>query len=181
MSTANSRRSTADLADKLGFETRADYSQAGHSEGLFTFAMMDPAALEPAPINPDWILEGTPEARCLELSAGTRRSTNTAHWSCTKGRFRWYYGCDETVLFLEGEVIVTDESGTVYHGKPGVSLFFPAGTSAVWEVPSYIRKIAFNHQPVHPLLNFMDRAYNKLCRMAGLSKTTPCLGLDAKD
>lgn len=181
MSTANSRRSPADLANKLGFESQADYRDAGLSQGLFTSAVMDPAVLEPAPINPDWILEGSPEALCLELSAGTRRSTNTAHWSCTKGKFHWYYGCDETVLFVEGEVIITDESGAVYHGKPGVSLFFPAGTSAVWEVPSYIRKIAFNHQPVHPLLNFMDRAYNKLCRMAGLSKATPCLGLDARD
>lgn len=181
MSTVKSSVKTTDLANKLGFASKTSDSEAGISQGLFTSAVMDRKALEPAPINPDWILEGTPEARCLELSAGTRRSTNTAHWSCTKGKFRWYYGCDETVLFLEGEVTITDESGAVYHGKPGVSLFFPAGTSAVWEVPSYIRKIAFNHQPVHPLLNFMDRAYNKLCRMAGLTKATPCLGLDTKD
>lgn len=135
---------------------------------LFTLAALDPAKLKPAPIRPHWILEGAPEAKCVNLSNGTRGWTSTDHWSCTAGKFRWHYGWDETVLFLEGEVRITDDAGVVYEGRPGVSLFFPAGTSATWHVPNYIRKIAFNQRPVPVYLDFPARVIRKLQRMAGL-------------
>ncbi|SHM96723.1 cupin domain-containing protein [Roseibium suaedae] len=135
---------------------------------LFTLAALDPAKLKPAPIRPHWILEGNPEAKCVNLSNGTRGWTSTDHWSCTAGKFRWHYGWDETVLFVEGAVRITDDAGTVYEGRPGVSLFFPAGTSATWEVPNYIRKIAFNQRPVPVYLDFPARVIRKLQRIAGL-------------
>ena len=135
----------------------------------FSATELDPDRLEPAPIRPEWILEGTPEARCARLSVGTRGGADTAHWSCTAGRFRWEFGWDETVLFLEGEVIVTDETGNIRHGVPGVTMFFPAGTSAVWDVPRYVRKIAFNRRPTPLPLHVIDRVACKLARAAGMA------------
>ncbi|WP_420413140.1 cupin domain-containing protein [Roseibium sp.] len=139
----------------------------GPTGGIFTIAGMDKDALTPAPINPDWILDGSPEALCANLSAGTRGWAYTNHWSCTAGTFRWQYRWDESVLFLEGEVTITDDAGRVYEGRPGVSLFFPAGTSAVWHVPAYIRKIAFNQKPVPWYLHKISRVTERLQRLLG--------------
>lgn len=133
----------------------------------FTAADLDPAKLEPAPIRPEWIIEGEPEARCAYLATGTLGWGNTAHWSCTAGRFRWHFGWDETVLILEGEVIVTDDDGTVYHGVPGTTLFFPAGSSAVWDVPRYVRKIAFNQRAVPLPLHIAERIAARVARLMG--------------
>ena len=141
----------------------------GKSELGISATTLDPEKLKPSPIRPEWILEGEPEARCAHLSYGTRGFSNTAHWSCTAGRFHWNYGWDETVLFLEGEAFITDEEGGITHGEPGVSVFFPAGTSAEWEVPHYIRKIAFNRRPTPYALHLIDRCASKIARLAGLS------------
>lgn len=133
----------------------------------FSAAELDPDRLEPAPIRPEWILEGRPEARCERISVGTRGGADMSHWSCTAGRFRWRFGWDESVLFLEGEVFIRDDSGNTCHGVPGVTMFFPAGSSAVWEVPRYIRKIAFNRRPTPYPLHLVDRA---ACRLAGVAR-----------
>lgn len=134
----------------------------------FTSASLDNDRLAPAPIRPEWILEGNPEARCEWLSGGTRGGADMAHWSCTAGRFRWEFAWDESVLFLEGEVFVTNDRGNACHGKPGVSMFFPAGTTAVWDVPRYIRKIAFNRRPTPYPLHVVDRAASRIARIAGV-------------
>jgi uncharacterized protein len=68
-------------------------------------------ALGPAPIDPGWILEGTPEARARELARSGDGTSVVAAWSCTAGRFRWHYRVDETVHIISGEVFVTKEDG----------------------------------------------------------------------
>jgi len=161
------------VARNLGFmaptpELDRELNQSD-APGLFTRTALDVSRLEPRPIRPEWILEGEPEARCINLSMGTRGWTSVDHWSCTRGKFRWQFHWDEAVLFLEGEVRITDETGKVYLGRPGASLFFPAGTSAVWEVPDYIRKIAFNSRPVPRYAHLADRIVNRLRRMTGLT------------
>jgi len=129
---------------------------------LFVIDQVDKAQLEPAPIRPEWILEGTPVAMCKQLSGHKFGWGDACHWSCTAGKFRWHYGWDETVMFLEGEVTITDDNNNVYQGKPGTSLFFPAGTSAVWEIPVYIRKLAFNQKPVPWYLHYQSRVVERL-------------------
>ena len=166
------RSGSADLravARNLGFVAPVEELDQNEVPGKFTESVLDVSRLEPRPIRPEWILEGQPEARCVNLSMGTRGWASTDHWSCTAGKFRWHFGWDEAVLFLEGEVKITDESGKVYLGRPGVSLFFPAGTSAVWEVPTYIRKIAFNQRPIPRYLSLPARAFNKLRLVTGLA------------
>ncbi|MDN3721077.1 cupin domain-containing protein [Roseibium salinum] len=111
------------LPEKLGFLS-APEARSIPQTGIFQFAQLDKNVLEPSPINPDWILEGNPEAMCKELSSLSDHRGNTCHWSCTSGRFDWHYGWDEAVLFLEGLAEITDENGNVYVGQPGVSLFF---------------------------------------------------------
>ena len=135
--------------------------------GPFGYAELDPARLSPAPIPAEWILDGAPAARAVSLFTASAGNATTDHWSCTAGTFRWHYGWDETVLFLEGEVAITDGNGRVYHGRPGVSLFLPAGTSAVWHVPVYIRKLAFNHKPMPTPLRIADRVFDKVRRVMG--------------
>jgi len=142
--------------------------------GVFPAHMLDPAELQPAPIRPHWILEGTPEAKCKNLSIGTRGWATTDHWSCTAGKFHWHYGWDESVLFLEGEVFITDENGQTYHGVPGITLFFPAGTSATWHVPHYIRKLAFNDRPVPKPAHYAVRLVDKT--LALLRRGRPASG-----
>lgn len=100
------------------------------------------ASLAPAPINPDWILEGAPEARNAILSRSADGTACTIMWSCTAGKFRWIYDFDETIHFLEGWVVIDDGSGPRRLG-PGDVVFFPAGTSAAWTVETYVRKLAF--------------------------------------
>jgi uncharacterized cupin superfamily protein len=102
----------------------------------------DATSLAPSPINKDWILEGAPEARSAILSRSADQTACTIMWSCTAGKFRWTYDFDETIHFVEGSVVIDDGSGPRRLG-PGDVVFFPAGTSAVWTIETYIRKLAF--------------------------------------
>ncbi|MBS8261906.1 DUF861 domain-containing protein [Roseibium polysiphoniae] len=146
----------------------ADIADPVDDDAVFTLARLTKDTLQPSPINPDWILEGNPEAKVRNLSVMSRGWATTDHWSCTAGKFRWYYDWDETVMFLEGEVVITDDEGQVYVGRPGTSLFFPAGSSATWVVPRYIRKIAFNQRPVPAYLHILARGANKVFKVLGL-------------
>ncbi len=69
-------------------------------------------------------------------------------WDCTAGAFRWRYGIDETIHIVEGGAIVTDERGKVSELRPGDVMMFRRGTSADWQVPDYVRKIAFCVEPL---------------------------------
>ena len=68
--------------------------------------------LKPSPIEPSWILEGNPEARAHVLSTSACGTTTTVIWSCTEGKFNWYYDVDETIMILEGSIVLESE------GKP---------------------------------------------------------------
>ncbi|WP_164186526.1 cupin domain-containing protein, partial [Stenotrophomonas maltophilia] len=80
--------------------------------------------LNPAPINPDWFLDGNPQARAREQSASRDRAAYAAIWDCTAGTFRWYFGWDETVCILEGEVHVTDAEGLTRTLRAGDVAYF---------------------------------------------------------
>lgn len=98
--------------------------------------------LDPAPINADWILEGSPQARNRVVFKSDDGTAWTMVWDCTAGRFNWYYICDETIHILEGRVSLTTAAGTVTV-EAGSVIFFPAGSWATWDVKSYVRKVAF--------------------------------------
>jgi uncharacterized protein len=98
--------------------------------------------LAPSPINEDWIVEGAPAARSAILSRSRDETACTIMWDCTAGKFRWFYDFDETVHILEGSVWIDDGQGPRRVG-PGDVVFFPVGSSALWEVETYVRKLAF--------------------------------------
>lgn len=111
--------------------------------------------LEAAPIRPEWVIEGAPQARCRELSRSADGTAITAVWDCTAGAFNWHFAGDETVHILEGAVTVDDGSGPKTL-RAGDVAFFPAGTWARWEVSSYVKKLAFCRDPLpRPLLGLV--------------------------
>ncbi len=153
----------SNTADLLGFTDTAQ-SAGLPSTAIFALQSLDKSALEPMPIDPDWILEGAPQAMCKNLSRIGNDWTVVDHWSCTAGKFRWHYYVDETILILEGEAFIRDRNGVEYHAVPGKTLSFPDGSSADWHVPDYIRKIAFNQKSVPDYLHWFCDSINRIHR-----------------
>ena len=123
-----------------------------------------PAAVDlaPAPIPPDWIIEGAPQARSKRLATSADGTSSTMAWSCSAGRFKWHYNVDETLHIISGEVFVTDENDQVRRLGPGDMVFFPAGSSSTWHVPREVRKLAFCRHAMPRPCGLALRAWNKL-------------------
>ena len=115
-----------------------------------------------APIRPDWVLEGSPTARNTVLARSADRTTLTMFWDCTAGRFRWVYDQDETIHVLEGSATLALGDGRVEQLQPGDVVFFPAGTTAVWTVSGYVRKLAVFRETVPQPLALLVRLRAKL-------------------
>ncbi|WP_074059915.1 MULTISPECIES: cupin domain-containing protein [Rhizobium] len=122
----------------------------------------DHLPMKSTPINPDWIVDGDPQARTAEHSRGHDDASFTAIWDCTAGEFRWFFGWDETVMILEGEVHVTAEDGTERTLRAGDVAFFAGGTWANWRVDNYVRKIAFLRKPFPKPVAMLYRLRNLL-------------------
>jgi uncharacterized protein len=120
-----------------------------------------------AAINPDWILEGSPEARNKYLFSSADGTATTWMWDCTAGKFNWFYDIDETVYLIEGSVIIKDHAGGVNHVSAGETIFFPAGSSAEWTIPNYVRKFAILRAPLPRQVQFVKRVYHSLKRLVG--------------
>ncbi len=99
--------------------------------------------LKPAPIQPDWILEGNPVARNAQLARSADRSSCTLIWDCTPGKFVWHYDIDETIHVLEGSIVLDDGVAPARRLGPGDVVFFPAGAVVNWTVETHVRKLAF--------------------------------------
>ncbi|MDP9083512.1 MAG: cupin domain-containing protein, partial [Pseudomonadota bacterium] len=69
-------------------------------------------------------------------------------------------------------VIVEDSQGVPRTLKAGDTMFFPAGSSAIWTVPEYVRKVAFLRYPMVTPLVLLYRFVNKLKRVMGSEKTS---------
>jgi uncharacterized cupin superfamily protein len=126
------------------------------------FAAPADTELGPNPINPDWIIEGRPQARASRLAESADGTSSVIAWSCTVGRFEWHYAVDETVHIISGEVFVTDEKGDVHRLGPGDMAFFPAGSHSVWHVTKEVRKLAVCRHKMPRMLGFGVRAWNKI-------------------
>jgi uncharacterized cupin superfamily protein len=114
-----------------------------------------------APIPADQVIDGAPVARSCDLHSSREAGVSMNLWDCTAGRFYWHYGSDELVEILEGEVRVSDAAGEQRVLRPGDTAHFPAGTSFVWEVPEYVKKLAI-HRAAKAL---PDRILWKITRM----------------
>lgn len=126
-----------------------------------TFAVPADMQLKAVPIAADWVIEGNPVARSRRLSTSPDTTSSTMVWTCTPGKFHWYYTVDETLYILEGEVFVTNEKDEVRRLGPGDLAFFPAGSHSIWQVTQDLRKIAFCRQSMPLVAGFALRAMNK--------------------
>jgi uncharacterized cupin superfamily protein len=125
------------------------------------FAVPADIELAPAPIRPNWIIEGNPEARSRLLAESADRTSSVMAWSCTAGCFRWCYSVDETVHIISGEVFVTDGSGATRRLGPGDMAFFPAGSRSTWTIPNEVRKLAVCRHSMPRPFGYLLRAWNK--------------------
>ncbi len=128
-------------------------------------AAADLLEMRPSPIDPTWILSGNPQARIAEHSQSEDDAAITAVWDCTAGSFNWYFGWDETVMILEGEVHVTDENGVTRTLRAGDIAYFKGKTWATWRIEKYVRKIAFVRRPFPGPLQLVLKLRNKLKEM----------------
>ncbi len=130
-------------------------------------AQVEAAVLKSSPINSDWIIEGAPSARCASLSRSADGSTWTDLWDCTAGSFYWHYQCNETIHILDGHAVITDCDGAIWHLNAGDVMQFRYATRARWDVPQYIRKVAFCSESVPRSLLALLRAGNRMQQVAG--------------
>ncbi|MBP1851393.1 cupin domain-containing protein [Rhizobium halophytocola] len=131
-------------------------------------AASDHMHLEPAPIDPSWVISGTPQARISRHSRSADSTALTALWDCTAGEFRWFFPLDETVVIQQGEVFVRAEDGFETTLRAGDIAFFRANTWATWHVETYVRKVAFLRRPlpdsIASLLRIRDRLRTAMAR-----------------
>ncbi|AOK32069.1 MULTISPECIES: cupin domain-containing protein [Burkholderia] len=112
------------------------------SSPAFESVRLDDVVLQPSPINPAWIIEGNPVARCGQWSSSPDSTTTMWVWDCTAGRFNWYFEVDETIHVIEGEVIISSPGHAPRTLRAGDAALFPAGSHSEWYVPRYVRKHA---------------------------------------
>lgn len=118
--------------------------------------------LDPSPIEPSWIIEGNPEAHSRLLSTSACDTAKTVIWSCTEGKFNWYYDLDETVVILEGSIVLESEGMSPTRYGVGDVIVFRRGARAKWHVEGYVRKVAFLRLPNPFPLGIVIRVVNRL-------------------
>jgi uncharacterized cupin superfamily protein len=121
--------------------------------------------LEPAPIPLDWIVSGSPVARCKKMVRSRDRSSHIVVWDCTPGSFKWHYGMDETIVLISGESFMINEKGEERRFGPGDLGFFPAGTSCTWRITETVRKVAVLKESTWNPLRLGVKAWHKLLRV----------------
>jgi hypothetical protein len=122
------------------------------------------ASLTLRPIEPSWIIEGNPVAQSSVLSKSADGTASTIVWQCSEGKFDWYYDLDETILILEGSIVLENDTMPPTRYGPGDVVFFRHGAHARWHVEGHVKKLAFcrNTQPV--LLSLALRALSRIKR-----------------
>ncbi|MGY8663372.1 cupin domain-containing protein [Bradyrhizobium sp. UFLA05-109] len=118
--------------------------------------------LAPSPIEPSWIIEGKPEVRSRVLLTSACNTAKTIIWSCTESKFNWYYDLDETIVILEGSIVLESEGMPPRRYGVGDVIFFRSGAHARWHVEGYVKKLAFLRLNTPFPLAIAIRAINKL-------------------
>jgi uncharacterized protein len=118
--------------------------------------------LAPRPIEPSWIIEGNPVAQCCVLSRSDDGLASTMVWECSEGRFNWYYDFDETIVILEGSIVLESDTMPATRYGAGDVVFFRDGAHARWHVEGRVRKLAFCRKTQPAWLGFALRVFLKL-------------------
>src|SRR5579872_6463730 len=121
--------------------------------------------LTPRPIEQSWIIEGSPEASSCVLSRSADGFASTIVWHCTEGKFNWFYDVDETILILEGSIVLESDTMKPMRYGPGDVIFFRDGAHAKWHVEGHVKKLAFCRKTQPVWLGFALRVVGKIRRM----------------
>jgi uncharacterized cupin superfamily protein len=121
--------------------------------------------LTPRPIEPSWIIEGNPVSQSAMLSKSADGLASTMVWQCSEGRFDWYYDFDETILILEGSIVLENDDMPPTRYGPGDVVFFKDGAHARWHVEGHVKKLAFCRKTQPVLLGLALRALCRVKRM----------------
>jgi len=121
--------------------------------------------LKPGPIEPSWILEGNPEATSCVLSQSADGLATTLVWHCTEGKFNWFYDFDETILILEGSIVLESDGMPPTRYGAGDVVFFRDGAHAKWHVEGHVKKLAFCRKTSPVWFGFALRVFHKLRRI----------------
>jgi uncharacterized cupin superfamily protein len=108
---------------------------------------------------------GNPVAHGRVLSTSSDGLASTIVWECTEGKFNWYYDFDETIMILEGSIVLESNTMRSTRYGPGDVIFFRKGAHARWHVEGRVRKLAFCRTAQPYLLGFALRAFNKIRRV----------------
>src|SRR5579871_432880 len=122
------------------------------------------ASLSPSPIESSWIIEGGPVAEASLLSKSADGQALTVIWQCSECKFHWYYDFDETILILEGSIVIESDGKPPTRYVAGDVIFFKNGAHAKWHVESKVRKLAFCRRTQPILLSLALRASSKIKR-----------------
>jgi uncharacterized protein len=133
--------------------------------------------LAPRPIEPSWIIEGNPVAQSCVLSQSADGLACTILWECSEGKFNWYYDFDETIMILEGSIVLENDEMSPTRYGPGDVIFFRDGAHARWHVEGRVRKLAFCRTTQPYLMSFALRAFNKIKRVMFTSEKRVAPGL----
>jgi uncharacterized cupin superfamily protein len=143
------------------------------SAEMSVFSIAADAKLDPSPINPRWILLGSPSARKKILSVSADEAATILVWDCSSGRFNWFYNIDETAYIIEGSAQLKDSSGKTYSVRAGDLLYFPSGSRVEWFVDSYIRKVAFLRDPHSAKWIFLRSVYRRIMSIMRVKHSSP--------
>jgi uncharacterized protein len=132
--------------------------------------LFDPQAveLEPEPINPDWIVRGTPTARSKKLVTSKDWTANVVVWECTPGAFHWRYTRDETIYVLAGEAFISTGRDQEHRFAAGDLGFFPNGLACNWRITKTFRKFVVSKETMSAPLGLSVKVFKKLVRKSGL-------------
>jgi uncharacterized protein len=97
-------------------------------------------ALEPAPLDPETVLEGSPEVSELVLDTSPDGRVVRGVWEITPGVVR-DVEADEVFVVISGRATVEVEGGPTLELEPGVVGVLRAGDRAVWRVHETLRKV----------------------------------------
>ena len=65
-----------------------------------------------------------------------------------RGQVNWYYDFDETVLILEGGIVLESATMPPTRYGPGDVIFFRDGAHARWHIESHVKKLASAARPI---------------------------------
>ncbi len=137
----------------------------------------DWADLKPAPIKPEWVTAGAPDAHNKVLFVSDDRSIITILWRCAAGSFRWVYDEEETIYVVDGGMTLTFPDGRMRKVGKGDVVYFAAGTTAIWDVDSHVHKVAVFRRPIPKILGLIVAMHHKaavlLARLVGLVRPAP--------